>query len=196
MARNLAPVFQHNYYLFRRKIFKLFGGAFHVYDGNGNLAFYSEQKAFKLREDLRIYADESRQVELLTIRTPQILDLAATYYVRDATTGETVGAIRRRGLRSIIRDEWVLLSPEGSEAGRLVESSWAGALLSRFTGLVPQHYMIVSAEGRQVAEIRQHFNPFVLKYSMTILEPGVALDPRLLIAMGILLTAIERRQEQ
>ena len=193
-VQGLHSAFQHNYYLFRRKVFKLFGGAFHVYDEKGNLAFYSKQKAFKLKEDFRVYSDEREMEELLTIKTRQILDIGATYNVQDATTGEQVGAIRRKGLKSIVKDEWVFLSNEGREIGRLTESSVTRALLSRFINLVPQTYVIVAADGREVAEIRQHFNPFVLKYSMTIVEPEPSIDRRLLISSGILLAGIERRQ--
>ncbi len=42
----INPAFRHRQYLFRRKVLKLFGGAFHVYDENGNVLFYSKQKAF------------------------------------------------------------------------------------------------------------------------------------------------------
>ena len=61
MNSELPPVlsqFQHNTYLIRQKIFKLFGAAFHIYDPAGNVAFYSKQKAFKLKEDIRIYTNE------------------------------------------------------------------------------------------------------------------------------------------
>jgi len=194
IAKKLHPAFQHDYYLFRRKVLKLFGGAFYVYDENRTLLLYSKQKAFKLREDFRVYSDERRMEELLTIKTPQILDISATYNVQDATTGEAIGAIRRKGLKSIVKDEWIFLSNEGRKIGRLTENSVARALLSRFIKLVPQTYVIVSADGRKIAEIRQHFNPFVLKYSMTIVELEPSVDRRLLISSGIMLAGIERRQ--
>lgn len=193
--KDLSYAFQHRQYLFRRQVFKLFGGAFHVYNGNGRLVFYSQQKAFKLREDFRVYADESQREELLTIKTPKILDIGATYDVRDATTGEAVGAIRRKGLKSIVRDEWIFLSNDGGEIGKLAERSAIGALLSRFINLIPQTYVITSADGRKVGEIRQHFNPFVLRYSMEIVEPVPSIDRRLVIAAGILLAGIEGRQQ-
>ena len=191
----LISAFQQDYYLFRRKVLRLFGGAFHVYDERGNLLFYSEQKPFRLREDMRVYSDETKAQELLVIRTPQILDLAATYHVRDGISGLAVGAIRRKGLRSLVRDEWVLLGPDGGEVGRLREASLGAALLSRFIELVPQKYEILSSAGQVVAHVRQHFNPFVLKYSLTISQPEPEIDRRLLVAMGVLLPAIERRQE-
>ena len=53
----------------------------------------------------------------------------------------------------------------------------------------------IEFDGRKIAEVTQHFNPFVLKYSMTILPPEPPIDRRLLIAAGILLAGIERRQQ-
>jgi len=194
-AEGLHAAFQLNQYLFRRKVFKIFGGAFHVYDGSGNVILYSKQKAFKLREDFRVYADESRSQELLTIKTPQILDIGATYFVEDPTSGEMVGALRRKALKSIVKDEWLILSKEGDELAKLSETSLAGALLSRFINLVPQKYVITSPDGREVATMKQHFNPFVLKYTMTITESEPSVDRRLLVAAGILLAGIEQRQQ-
>ncbi|MDY6893208.1 MAG: hypothetical protein SVO26_05800, partial [Chloroflexota bacterium] len=109
--------------------------------------------------------------------------------------GEAIGAIRRKGLKSIFKDEWTFLSSEGLEVGKLSESSMAGAFLSRFINLVPQTYVVTSADGRTIAEIKQHFNPFVLKYTMAIPEAEPAIDRRLLISAGVLLAGIERRQQ-
>ncbi|MDY6965680.1 MAG: hypothetical protein SVM80_06895, partial [Halobacteriota archaeon] len=124
------------------------------------------------------------------ITTSQIIDYAATYNVRDATTGEVVGALRRKGLKSHLwRDEWAIISKEGSEIGVVTETN---NLLTRFIGFIPQKYDVL-IYNCEVAKIKQHFNPFVLKYTMTILDES-AVDPRLLIVAGILLAAIEGRQ--
>lgn len=189
----LHPAFQHKEYLIRRKVFKLFGGAFHVYDEQDNLVLYSKQKAFKIREDFRIYSDESQAQELLTIKTPHIIDISATYYVHDAATNELVGSIKRKGLKSIIRDEWIIFSADGHESGKMAESNMLGAILSRFINLIPQNYCVLSGD-TEVASIKQHFNPFVLRYTLTLSQPEAIIDPRLLIAAGILLAGIERRQ--
>ncbi len=190
----LDSAFLEKQYLFRRKVFTLLGKAFHVYDDRGNLVFYSRQKPFKLREDFRVYSDQTRSKELLIIKTPQIFDISAVYGVQDATTGEVVGAIKRMGFKSILKDEWIFMSTEGCEIGKLTEASLAGALFSRFVNFIPQQYVVL-AEGREVARINQHFNPFILKYTLTIAEEAPPIDRRLLIAAGILLSGIERRQK-
>ncbi len=192
-TKKLHPAFMHREYLFRRKVLKLFGGAFHVYDENNKLVFYSKQKAFKLREDFQVFSDESKKEELLTIKTPQIFDARATYYIKDSTTGEAVGALKRKFLRSLLKDRWIILSSDETEIGELTERSMLKAILSRLFKLIPQTYVVL-ADGREIAQIKRHFNPLVLKYTMTISSPNPPIDRRLLILAGILLSAIEGRQ--
>jgi len=194
MQTALDPVYQRSFYLFRRKVFKIFGGAFHVRDEQGNTVMFSKQKAFKLREDMTVWADENQSRELLKIKTPQMLDLGATYFVTDSTTGEQVGGLARKWGKSMLRDTWHILGPDQQQIGVLQEKSMAGALLSRFINIIPQKYVIDTMEGGRVVSIKQHFNPFVLKYTMTIDDPMPPIDRRLLIAQGILLCAIEGRQ--
>jgi hypothetical protein len=79
--------------------------------------------------------------------------------------------------------------------GTLSEKYLIAALISRMVDLVPQTYNIVDMAGHEVARIQQHFNPFILKYTMTIGELQPTIDRRLLIACGILLASVERRQD-
>lgn len=196
VKEELHPSFKKQKYLFRKKVFKLFGEAFHVYGPDNELAFYSKQKAFKIREDFRIYADDACEEELINITTPRILDFGATYFIDDSKSGKTIGAIRRKGMKSMIRDEWTILSKDEEEIGKLREASLGGALLSRFISFIPQNYHVCDKDDLKVADIKQHFNPFILKYTMDIVEESSLIDPRLIVATGILLTGIEGRQNK
>ncbi|GMT97308.1 hypothetical protein KH5H1_14270 [Corallococcus caeni] len=182
-------------YMIRRKFFKLFGGAFHIYDEAGNVAFYSKMKAFKLKEDLRIYSGEDMQEELITIQARSILDFGATYDVTDAATGERVGALRRKALSSMLRDTWLVLDVDGQEVGRIEEDSMLLALVRRFlTNLIPQTFT-GTLGGAQVFSFRQHFNPFIQKIDLDFsMDTQRQLDRRLGIAAAVLLCAIEGRQ--
>ncbi len=195
MAQSSNSVFNLNHYLFRRKVFKLFGGAFHAYDESGQVIFYSEQKAFKLREDFRIFSDESKSRELLRIQTPQILDIGATYNVFDSSTSENVGAIKRKGLKSIIRDEWLFFDASGRQVGMLSERSQVMAILTRFINLIPQQYGVSDMQGIEHVRVTQHFNPFILKYTVDFANPALPIDRRLILAACILLCGIEGRQD-
>lgn len=88
-------------FMIRRKFLKLFGGAFHIFDEAGGVAFYSKMKAFKLKEDLRLYTGEDMQHEVLAIRARSVLDFGATYDVVDSASGQKVGALRRKAFKSV-----------------------------------------------------------------------------------------------
>ena len=182
-------------YMIRRKFFKLFGGAFHIYDEAGNVAFYSKMKAFKLKEDLRIYSGEDMQEELLSIKARGILDFGATYDVTDPATGERVGALRRKALRSLLRDQWLILDANDQEVGTIEEDSMVMALVRRLlTNLIPQTFS-GAVGGSPVLTFTQRFNPFIQKIDLDFsMDSERRLDRRLGIAAAVLLCAIEGRQ--
>jgi uncharacterized protein YxjI len=194
-ATGLSNAFQHDHYLVRRKILTLVGAAFHIYDPSGAVAFYSKQKAFKLREDIRLYTGEDMQTEVLSIQARQIIDFSAAYDVIDSASRVKVGALRRKGMRSILRDEWIILDAQDMAIGVIQEDNMAVALLRRFlTNLVPQKYH-GEIQGRQVCFFKQNFNPFVLKVQLDFsMDTSRLLDRRLGIAAAVLLCAIEGRQ--
>lgn len=188
----MSNVFSHQQYLVRRKILKLLGGAFHIYAPDGSLALYSELKAFKLKEDIRLFADEAKTKELVRIAARSILDFGATYDVYDSATNAKLGALRRKGMKSILRDSWIILDANDAEVGKIEEDSMVLALVRRFlSNLVPQTFAATMG-GQPAATFKQNFNPFVLKITVTF--NGEALDKRLGLAACVLLCAIEGRQ--
>lgn len=186
-------------YSVRKKVLKLVGGAFHIRDANETLVAYSEQKAFKLKEDIRIYADEAKTRELLCINARQIMDFSAAYDVTDSTTGQRIGALRRKGVQSMLRDEWHVLDASDQVIGVLIEDSMGMALVRRLlTNLVPQRYdlfMPDAVSGMKVANLDQDFNPFVYRLALDFsMDPEGRLDRRLGVAAAVLLAAVEGRQ--
>ncbi len=194
------PVYHRNQYLIRRKFFKIFGASFHIYDMNGNLAFFSKQKAFKLKEDIRVFGDQAMTSELLCIKARGVIDLGMTYDVIDSTTQQVIGSLRRKGLKSIIRDSWVINDVNDQEFGTIQEESGALAILRRFLGgpivqmLAPQKYNGYVGDV-PVLEFTQNRNPFIQKIQLDY-GPDVngLLDRRLGIAAAALLCAVEGRQ--
>jgi uncharacterized protein YxjI len=189
---NLA--FQFNQYVLKRQVFAL-AGKFRFYDPSGKLVLFSEQKMFKLREDIRVFSDESKTQEILMIKARQIIDFSAAYDVVDSATGQKVGALRRKGLASMLRDEWEILDVSDNVIGSLFEDSMGLALIRRFlSNLVPQNYDITMGTDR-VADLKQNFNPFTYELNLDFsMDINKRLDRRLGIAAGILLAAVEGRQ--
>jgi len=192
----MNPAFQYDKYLLKRQVFAL-AGKFRFYNPSGDLLLFSEQKMFKLKEDIRLYSDEAKSQELLQIKARQIIDFSAAYDVLDSATGQKIGAMRRKGFRSMVRDEWDVLDASDLVIGKLFEDNISQALLRRFLlgSFLPQNYDISMGEQR-VGDLKQRFNllryELILDFSMDSIR---LLDRRLGIAAGILLAAIEGRQQ-
>ncbi len=192
--------FQHQHYIIRSKFFRIFGDAFHIYNAQQELVLYANMKRFRLREDIRLYADESMDEELLRINTKSILDISGAYDVVDARTDERVGTLKRSGLKSsFLQDHWSLLDPDGNEIGTLEEDSMLKALVRRYLEVLsiflPQRYH-ATLNSQTVASYQQRFNPVILKLDIDFSSDSEQqLDRRLGLAAGVLLSAIEGRQE-
>lgn len=184
-------------YTIRRKVLKIFGAAFHVYDEQGSVVGYCKQKAFKLKEDIRLYTDESMSEPLLTLAARSIIDFGATYDIT-MPDGTQIGSLRRKGLKStFLKDEWLIFDHEGNEIGMLKEKSLLMAFLRRgdLSAFFPQRYEFFKSNSEEpVAAVRQHFNLFVYRLGLSVLKDDQELDELLLLGATCLIAAIEGRQ--
>lgn len=192
----MHPAFQYPQYLLKKQAIAI-TGKLRFYNPQGEVVLFSEQKMFKLREDIRIYSDEQKSQELLLIKARQRLDFSAAYDVTDATSGQKVGALRRKGLKSIFKDEWEVLDPSDNVIGLCFEDNMQLALLRRLLlgNFLPQNYDLNIGQTR-AADIKQRFNLF--RYEMDIdfsMDTTRLLDRRLGIAAATLLAIIEGKQD-
>lgn len=197
-AVEVPDLFRHDVFEARRQLFKLLGAAFHLRTPEGMLLAYSKQKAFKLREDIRVYADEAQTQEILLIRADRVIDWSASYSVVDGRTDELYGSLRRKGFKSILRDSWEILDPTGTVRGHVTEDSAWKAFLRRFVDLslfMPQTFHILVGD-QLVGTMRQNYNIFVPKFTVDLsLDSGGLLPRPLAIAAVVLLLAVEGRQQ-
>ena len=192
----MNPIFQFPTYLLKRQAIAL-TGKFRFYDPAGRLVMFSEQKMFRLREDIRVYDGEDKAREVLSIKARQIMDFSAAYDVVDTELNQKVGVLRRKGLRSILRDEWEVLDPNDRVIGQLFEDSIPMALLRRLLlgSWLPQNYDMTVGETR-VADLRQNFNLFRYELNLDFsMDTTHRIDRRVGIAAGILLAAVEGKQD-
>lgn len=186
-------------YVIRRKIFTFLGASFTIFAPGGNVVGFCRQKAFRLKEDLRIYTDSSMTTEMMNIRARNVIDFGATYDVALAG-GSPIGSLRRRGMSSaFLRDSWLVFDPAGREIAKLTELGGASPFLRRITPIVnlfsPQQFGVVTTDGVEVARLRQHVNPFVYRLSIAVLVDHPVLDDLMVLAAGCLVAAIEGRQQ-
>ena len=191
----MYTVFTYDSYTLKRQVLALTGKV-RVYTPDGQLGLYSEQKMFKLREDIRVFSDESKSSELLWIQARQVIDFAAAYDVTDQTSVQKVGALRRKGWSSLVRDVWEVLDPMDQVIASIREESTALALLRRFLlgSLLPQRYEAIDASESVLANYQQQFHLFRYEMKMHFSPGPIQLDRRLGLAAGILLAIIEGKQ--
>ena len=178
------------YYL-KRKILAL-ADSFRIFDLSGNLNYFSKSKLFKLKEDIRIYTDEAQTQAAFTIKARQIIDFSAAYDIMDAN-GKKIGALKRKGWSSMVRDAWIFMDENDQEIGHLAEDSMTMALIRRFVAnIIPQNFSGFLGE-EEVFEMRQRFNPFVYTLDIKIKSPKI--NKIMVVAMAVLIAAIDGRQQ-
>lgn len=91
---------------------------FSVRDAGGKLIAYARQKIFALKEVVTVFADEQRTRPLYTIKADRIIDWSARYNFASAQ-GADLGAVKRRGMRSLWRATYDIL--EGDNPVMLIE---------------------------------------------------------------------------
>ncbi len=72
---------------------------------------YVKQKVFNLREDIRIFSDESESREMFNIQAEQILDFNTRYNFYDSKNGEHMGSVKARGWRSLWSATYLIDDP-------------------------------------------------------------------------------------
>ena len=182
-------------YMVRQKVLKLLGAEFHIYsdDSMQQLIGYSKQKALKLKEDIRVYTDEDKNTELICIKARSVIDFGAGYDITDSQTGEAICCFKRQGLKSMLRDSWKVLDTSGNQIGKISEDGGLLVLVRRFVPfadlLIPQKF-VLSVSGAGKVNFTQRRNPVVNKLFINNVQSS-GLDPRLILAAAMLLSAIE-----
>ena len=190
----MTGVLDLNQYMIREKFWKIFGNKFWFEDVNEQRYGFCEQKRFKIKEDIRIYSDESKSHEWLKIKQRQVVDAWGGYDIVDSQSGEPIGTVRRKFWASILRTRWHLLDAAGNEIGMLIEDSMGYALARRILLgiLLPKKFHIEIGGGADFVTMRQMFNPFIKKLVVNI-PPNHPLDRRFIAGLAIVIAAIDGR---
>lgn len=179
------------HYTIKRKFWSIFERVFRVWTGDGQLIMYIEHPILRLREEFMVYEDEAKTRPLLRVKSRQMIAINFAYEIADARTGQLLGAVRKQGLRSIVRDKFILLDAQDREIG-YAEEQGASIMRRIFPWLTSKHAIFVG--GQRVAFIRQVFRFFTKEFTVD-LEPS-ELDPTFVLAVALLALIAEARREQ
>jgi len=157
-----------------------------VVDATGQLVSYVKQRAFRLKEDVTIFADEAQAQPAYHIKANRIIDIGATYSIVTAD-GRPLGALRQRGMRTLWKATYDILDEAGSAVGLIHEQdAWVkviDGLIGEipFLGFVIQQwinptYLIDGADGVTVLRMRKRRS---LIERRLIIDQEAPLPPRL-----------------
>lgn len=171
---------------FRRKFWKFFGAEVKaVNPDNDTVVGVIRMKAFKLRDDVRLYMPAESNQEAMRIHARQVIDFGATYDVYLGADNNPAFSLQRKGFKSaFVRDYWKLLDPAGNQIGYVQETSSGLAVARRWFGMIPfvgeivdlifafipQTYGIYAGQdnldAKADATITHRKNPLIIKMSL------------------------------
>ena len=190
--QSILDIWKQDSYRIRKKVLTI-GNKYWIEDAKGKILGFTKQKLFKLKEDIRIYSDESMSQELFSIKQQQIMDMWGKFAVIDSSQN-ILGYIRRKALMSgFIRDEWEVYDENEHLVGGIYESLGRGLARKFVPGgaLIPEK-MVFKLNGKDVARIDQKFKIIGDIWTLQCLNIPKDFDRRVLISCLILMGMIER----
>ncbi len=194
MQAQAGGLWFQNGYKIRKKVLAL-TNQYWIEDGQGRQLAYSRQKMFKIKEDIRVFADENMTHELFRIQQTNWTDTWGTFAVVDSATDQVVGSVQRKALKSMIKGEWDIFDPAQRLIGQIKQET-GRALIRRFVpggALVPDK-LTIQLNGQPVATIDQQFKLIGDIWEINAQWAPPALDRRVLLACALLMGMIERQQ--
>jgi len=185
--------FSYPRYTIKRAFWSLFGRVFRVYAPDGRMIMRIKHPMFRLREEFKVWMDEGETQALLTIKSRQVVAINFAYDVIDARSNEWLGAVQKKGLKSIIRDTFELLDPQGLVIGK-VEEKGASVMRRFIPWLTSKHDIEIGTA--TVTEVRQKFRFFIKEFNVDLTMGVGRIDPRFAMACALLALMAESRREQ
>ena len=172
-----------------------------VTDPSGSVVLYVKQKALALKEDVKIFADESQAHLLYQLKADRIIDFSAKYSITDSS-GKPVGQVRRQGMRSIFKASYHVIDANGAEVGlvheenawvRVADALFSGVpILGIFAGYLFNPAYLVEYKGQTVLYLKKH--PAFLEGKFTVEKQGRFSDAEepLLLSSIVMSLMLER----
>ena len=173
-----------------------------VTDSSDNLIWYVKQKAFKLKEDVSVYADEAQTRLVFKIAADRVIDWNARYDISGAS-GEKLGAIKRQGMKSLWKSQYDVTDARGASVFSVREANpWAKVfdsmlsevpVLGALTGYVFHPAYIVSRpSGTPMFRVTKRPAMLEGKYRITVEGKYAENEEPLAMASMLMMLLLER----
>jgi uncharacterized protein YxjI len=122
-SQAMANPFSFDTYQIKRPWPTFLGRNFEVYDPSMNLRMFVQHKLLTFKDEWNIFTDKGMAASLVRVKAREAIAMNVTTDVMDAMSGQIVGTVRSKGMKSIVRDTWEVLDPAGNVVGELIEDS-------------------------------------------------------------------------
>ncbi|WNH09656.1 hypothetical protein [Thalassobellus suaedae] len=173
-------------------------------DSLGITIAFVKQKMFKLKEDVLVYNDESKQHIQYSIQADRWIDFSAAYSIKDKDSKE-IGKVARKGWKSIWKAEYELIDQHQKLQYHIREDNpWVKVLdsligeipiLGFFTGyLFNPSYSVLNLNNKPIVKLKKEASFFGRKFELSKLNDIDSDDEERIILGLMMMVLLERRK--
>lgn len=173
-------------------------------DVDSRTVAFVKQKLFKLKEDISIYADESKAELLFNIKADRWIDFSAAYSITHAD-GSELGKIARKGWRSLWKAKYLLIDQHQKEQFTIEEENGWVKVWDNLLGEIPiiglltgyffnPSYAVMNLDGEKVARLKKQASFFGRKFEITKLTDMDNDDDERVMVGLMMMVLLERRR--
>lgn len=174
-----------------------------ILDANGQLLGYAKQKLLKLKEDIRIFSDQSQTTELYSVKADRVIDFSARYNFFESPTGNLLGSIRRRGMRSLWRVHYEIFDSSDRMILQIKEEKGWVKVVDALVGEIPvvgmftgyflnPTYLVLRSNETTVANVRKKPAFLESKFELQPLSTFSSIEETTMVLGVLVMTLLER----
>jgi hypothetical protein len=172
-----------------------------VIDSAGNTFCYVRQKMLKFKEHIEVFSDTDRLNLMANIHADRIIDFSATYQITGAN-GQDWGSIRRKGMRSLWKAHYEIVTSQEEVYTLREESPWVKIadglfgqipILGMLTGLVFNPTYAISRPDGTIA-YRLKKQPHLLEGVFEFQKCSTDDPQDILVTLSVLMMILLERQ--
>ncbi len=175
----------------------------YIQDATGQSVCYVKQKLFRLKEKVEVFSDDTQQHLISTISADRIIDWSARYTFRDAA-GNELGAVGRRGMRSLWSAHYDIFSPGSTTpAFSIREENPMAKLFDTFLSEIPivgmltgyffhPRFLTSRADGTPIMRLTKQSAFFEGKFQLDQITPVSQGEETAIILAYLMMNLLER----
>ena len=178
---------------------------FSVTDSDDQPVFFVEDKLFMLKDKVEVFTSSTKEKKLCDITATKVIDWSSSYTFTDEQ-GNSLGGIRRKGVKSLWRARYEIYSGNDDEAAEfnVSEESVRVRIIDDIVGLVPilrelsgyfanPSYIVCDMSGNPVMRLRKEPAFLEGKFSIeSLCDISSSQEARILL--GLFLIVMNERE--